>query len=312
MLATNEFKILVLNESNNSATFRIDPLPKGYANTLGTMLRRILLSSIPGAGIAAVKIDGVQHEYTTIAGLQDDVLSIVLNLKQVAVKLQGDTPVTLNISKKGKKGEATVVTAADIEKNALVEIINPDQVITTLADDKAEFNAEITVAPGIGYAMPDETLREEVGVIPVDPVFTPVTLVAVDSKNTRVGHQTDLDALEIKINTNGTISPAEALARAAEIMHTMSSHFVSSTIGGGEIKTAVKAPAASSQSEKVITFEDAELSTRLVNALQNAGYSNLNELEGLAEEELRNLKGMGEKSFDELLEVLKNNKINLI
>jgi len=312
MLATNEFKILILEEGNNTATFRIDPLPKGYANTLGAVLRRILLSSIPGAGIVAIKVDGIQHEYTTVAGLQDDVLSVVLNLKQVAVKLHGTTPVILAISKKGKKGESVTITAGDFEKNALVEIINPDFVLTTLADEKAEFKAEITIAPGVGYALPNQSLREEVGVIPVDPVFTPVTLVAIEAKNTRVGQQTDLDALEVKINTNGAITPAEAMAKAAEIMHSMSSHLVMQTVSGSDVVAAPKTAVKAAKSEKVVTFEEAELSTRLVNALQNSGYNNLNDLEGLAEEELRNLKGMGEKSFIELLEVLKKHKINLI
>lgn len=312
MLATNEFKILVLEEAANTGLFRIDPLPKGYANTLGAVLRRILLSSIPGAGIVSIKIDGVQHEYATIAGLQDDLLSVVLNLKQVAVKLKGTEPVTLTISKKGKKGESVVVTAGDFDKNALVEIVNPDFVLTTLADEKAALNAEITVAPGVGYALPNEEVREEVGMIPIDPVFSPVTLVAVESKNTRVGQQTDLDALEVRINTNGAITPSEALAKAAEIMHSLSTHLVMQTVNGAVEAPVSKSSTAKVESTKAISFEEAELSTRLVNALQNSGYNALNDLEGLAEEELRNLKGMGEKSFEELLAALKKHKINLI
>jgi DNA-directed RNA polymerase subunit alpha len=313
MLAINEFKVIKLEDNGNSAVFRVDPLPKGYANTLGTVLRRILLSSIPGAAISSVKFAGVQHEYTTIAGLQDDVLNIVLSLKGVAVKSMSETPVTLRLYKKGKKGEAVVVTAGDIEKHALVEIANPDMVITTLADEKAEIDAEITVAQGVGYSLPNEQLREEVGVIPVDAIFSPVTLVAVDAKNTRVGQQTDLDALEIRINTNGTLTPAAALGKAADIMQDMAQHLVGVLADvGAEPRVATASKAKPVKEQKSLEITSLGLSTRLANALVNAGFRDLTDLDGLTEEEVRNLKGMGDKTFTELVEVLGANGIKLV
>ncbi|MCA9387397.1 DNA-directed RNA polymerase subunit alpha, partial [Candidatus Dojkabacteria bacterium] len=202
MFPINEFKITVVSESDTEGVFSVGPLPKGYANTVGTVFRRILLSSIPGAAITSVKLNGVQHEYTTIAGLKDDVLSVVLAMKGIALVSRSDDPVTLKLNKKGEKGKAVEVTAADLEKNPLVDVINPDYVITTLADEKAKLDVEVTVEKGIGYSLPQEEKREEVGMIPVDAIFSPIKLVAVDAKNARVGQQTDLDALEVRIVTN--------------------------------------------------------------------------------------------------------------
>lgn len=322
MFPINQFKIQTVSQKDTQGIFEIGPLPKGYAHTLGTVLRRILLSSIPGAGITAVRIEGVQHEYTTLAGLKDEVLAIVLAMKEIAVVSHSDDPVELKLKKKGKKGDVTVVTAADFEPNPMVEIINKDYQITTLADEKAELDITVVVEKGIGYTLPDQNKREEVGLIPVDAIFSPVRLVSVKTKNARVGQQTDLDSLELDVITDGTVLPEVAVHQSAEILNTMSEHLVASTHTLLNSKTAEMAKKSDLPIAEIVEEEevgvtpilvsDLSLSTRLTNALVNGGYEDLNQLEGLTEEEIRNIKGMGEKSFTELLDILKDKEINLI
>lgn len=322
MFPINQFKIELVSQSDSDGVFNIGPLPKGYAHTLGTVLRRILLSSIPGSAVTAVSVGGVQHEYTTIAGLKDDVLSVVLASKEIAVRSHADEAVELKLSKKGKKGEVTVVTAADFESNPMVEILNPELEITTLADEKAKLEMTIVVEKGIGYQLPDQAKRNEVGLIPIDATFSPVKLVSVASKNTRVGQQTDLDMLELTIKTDKTVLPQVAVHQSAEILNTMATHLEEKTTDLLTAKTAEQAkksdlPIAEIVEVKETTVEpvlvaDLNLSTRLTNALVNGGYDDLNTLEGLTEEEVRTIKGMGEKSFTELLDVLEEKGIKLI
>lgn len=322
MFPINEFKVQTVSNDGQEGLFKIEPLPKGYAHTIGTVFRRILLSSIPGAAVTGIKIEGVQHEYTTITGLHEDVLSVVLALKGIAVVSHTNDPVVLKLEVSGEKGKARTVTAADIEKNPLIEISNPEYVITTLADEKSKLVAELTIERGVGYALPDESVRDQVGSIPVDAVFSPVRLVAIDSKNARVGQQTDLDSLEIKIVTNGTIAPTAAFYQAAEILNTMSAHMIEVSKGlldarAMEIVENTSLPvsqgAESDSSDSApLLVNDLKLSTRLTNALVNSGYTDLRSLEGLTEDEVRNIKGMGDKSFVELMDVVKENNIKLI
>lgn len=228
MFPINQFVIKKVKESANTGIFQVGPLPKGYGHTLGNVYRRIMLSSIQGAAVTSVKINGIQHEYSTMAGLQDDVLGIVLALKDVAVVSHSDEPVTLSLRVKGKKGSPVEVKAADMEKNPLIEVINPEHVITTLTDEKAELDAEVTIQKGFGYAMPNEDVRKEIGTIPVDANFNPVKLVSVKVTDTRVGQQTDLDLLEMQVVTNGVISPTVALQTAATILTKVSEHLLES------------------------------------------------------------------------------------
>lgn len=322
MFPINQFKIEVVSESKTEGKFRISPLPKGYGETMGNTLRRILLSSIPGAAVTSVKLAGVEHEYTTLAGLSDDVLSVVLGLKGIAVLSYTDEPVTLALHVKGEKGGPRKVTAGDIEKNPLIEIVNEDYVITTLSDEKSVIEAEITIRKGVGYALPEEGVRKELGNIPVDAIYNPVRNVAISATNARVGQQTDLDALEITIFTNGAISPSAALFQASEITQSLAEHLVgvSSEMVSGTKKEALSTSLTRSTEEvgaeeagvEPLKVETLNLSTRLTNALMNAGFSDLRELNGLTEEEVAGMKGMGDKSYKELLEVLANNSIKLV
>lgn len=323
MFPINQFVIKKISETDTQGVFHVGPMPTGFGSTIGTTFRRILLAAIPGAAITSVRIEGVEHEYTTVAGLQDDVLKVVLAMKNIAVVSHSDQPVNLKLSMKGKKGGVTEVTAGDFEKNPLVEIINPDYVITTLADEHAELNVEVTVEKGIGYSLPNEEVRQEIGAIPVDAIYNPVRSVTVNVSNARVAQQTDLDQLELTIVTNGTVSPSAAIYEAAQILVEMGKHLLStaqdnlSKQAEKEVAEAILpiAPAAetsSASAPKSLRIEDLKLSTRLVNALVNSGYEDLAVMEGLTEEELRNIKGMGEKTFQELLDVLKTNNIKLI
>lgn len=325
MISLNEFVVKKVSEKNNAVTFSVGPLPKGYGHTLGNFLRRILLSSIPGAAITSVKFDGVQHEYSTMVGVPDDVLAILLSIKNVVLISKTLEPVTLKIDMKGKDGQVVEVKAGDFEKNSNIEVVNPDYVITKLTSGKAKFNAEITVERGTGYIMPKEDLRKEISVLPLDASFSPVRLVNYIVTSARVGRETDLDQLEITIETNGSITAEESLHIAADTINQMTDHLKTLTQGmlnGDEVavnlneeqkKNTVKAQVEDELEEKTpIKVVDLNLSTRLTNSLLKSGYDDLRKLEGMTEEELSNIRGMGSKSFIELLEILKKHSIKLI
>lgn len=323
MIALSEFKIIRKTENDFEELFEIGPLPQGYGHTLGNILRRVLSSSIPGAAVTSVKIDGVQHEYSTLEGVKDDMLSVVLSMKNIAIRMKTEEPVTLSLKVKGKKGSVVEVKASDIEKNSDVEIINGDYVITTLTDG-AEIDAEMVVERGVGYKLPNEEVRKELGMLPVDAFFSPVNQVKYEVVPTRVGQQTELDQVNLTVKTDGTITPSDALSIASKIINDMANNFVEQTkdmISGKAIQsvpTEEAAPAKPEEEEgtedekKSLPVADLNLSTRLTNALLRSGFDDLTKLEGFTEEEVANIRGMGEKSLVELMEVLKKYDIKLI
>lgn len=322
MISINNFKIAKVTEGENQADFEIGPLPQGYGLTLGNILRRVLLSSIPGSAITSVKIEGADHEYSTIPGVKDDVLTILLSLKNVIFHSKSDEPVTLNLEVKGGT-EPIEVTAASIEETADVEVINKHYVITTLTSTKAKFKVKLVVERGVGYRLPKEEVRQEVGMLPVDAIFSPVKLVKHSVVPTRVGNLTELDQLNMSILTNGAITPADSLNIAGSILQEMSNNFVEQTkdmTSGRIVNKPVSALAEDvatvvsgkpDDSNKLL-ISDLALSTRLTNALMRSGFDDLNKLNGFTEEEVANIRGMGEKSLVELLDVLKQNNIKLI
>jgi len=200
----------------NEGVVVVEPLYPGYGMTLGNPLRRVLLSSLPGAAVVGVKIKGASHEFMALPGIQEDVLEIILNIKQLRLKIHGDEEVRLELKVKGKR----IVTAADIAKNSQVEIKNPELVIANLTDDKASLEAEIIARPGRGYRMNEGAKREntELGYIEIDSIFSPVLSVSLDMENTRVGKMTNWDKLLINLKTDGTLSPMEAFNQAAQIL----------------------------------------------------------------------------------------------
>lgn len=322
MVSLNQFTVKKIDKGANAARFEIGPLSKGFGNTLGTFLRRTLLSAIPGTAITAVRINGVEHEYSTLEGVSDDILTIMLSLKNVVLLSKSLEPVVLNIEVSGKDGKVVEVTAGDIEKNSDVEVVNPDYVITKLTSSKAKFSASITVERGIGYILPNEDLRKELSVLPMDANFSPVKLVSYDITPARVGKETELDQLNINVETNGSLTPAEAFHIATDALNEVTVHLVKVTndmLSGKEVSVAlskqqreIESVDNGSTGDTPIKVADLNLSTRLTNALLKSNYDDLRKLGGLTEEEVANIRGMGSKSFEELLLILKKYDIKLV
>jgi DNA-directed RNA polymerase subunit alpha len=290
--------------SKTSATFTIEPLHTGYGMTLGNSLRRVLLSSIAGVAITAFRVEGASHEFTTVEGVKEDVVEIMLNLKGVRFRLFSDEPQTLRISKKG----AGKVTAKDIVTNADVEIVNPDHVIATLDNAKANLVMDVVVEGGRGYRTIDESGARKVSdMIAVDAIFSPVLRVRYRVENTRVGQMTDLDKLLLTVDTDGSISPADAFEEAAAILVNQ----YTALAGQTRVETAQVTSAGFGEEDNVAgdsddtaelmtPIEDLNLSARTTNALINNDIHTLKDLFSLSDAELRDLKGFGSKALDEV------------
>lgn len=283
--------------TKTSATFVVEPLHTGYGMTLGNSLRRVLLSSIKGAAITAFKIDGVNHEFTTVAGVKEDVVEIMMNLKNVSVVCHSDEPVALRLERRG----SGVVTAADIKTTADVEIVNPDAIIATIDDPKASLTIDLTVDTGRGYRTIEESAekRSTSDLIAIDALFSPVTRVRYHVENTRVGQATDLDKLSITIDTDGSINPKDAFEEAAAILINQYTALAGAT--RVEAGPAVTGRTTESEYTELNTpIEDLNLTARTTNALINNDIRTINDLVTLGENELRELKGFGSKALDEV------------
>ena len=295
------------DHGDNSATFSVEPLHSGYGMTLGNSLRRVLLSSLAGSAITGARFNGANHEFTTIPGVKEDIVEIILNLKGVVFKVFNGEPQTLRITKKGKG----VVTAKDIELNSDVEVVNPEHVIATL-DEKADFSAEIVVEVGRGYRTVEEVSDSRVTTdqIAIDALFSPVHRVRYKVENTRVGQMTDLDKLLITVETDGSISPSDAFEEASAILVNQY------TALAGKTRVEASAPLTPSSSVAgstaiddgddspalMTSIEDLNLSARTTNALVNNDIHTLKDLFSLSDIELRDLKGFGSKALDEVKE----------
>jgi len=289
-----------------SATFVIEPLHTGYGMTLGNSLRRVLLSSIAGAAITAFKIENVSHEFTTVEGVKEDVVDIMLNLKRIRFRVFADEPQTLRLEYKGKG----VVTAKDIQVNADVEVVNSDQVIATIDDTKAKFVMDIIVETGRGYRTVEEgASRKPSDMIALDAIFSPVLRVRYKVEHTRVGQITDLDKLNITIDTDGTITPKDAFEEAAAILINQYTALAGSTRVEALPASKTIAPSFSADdndepAELMVSIEDLNLSARTTNALINNEIHTLKDLFSLSDAELRDLKGFGQKALDEVKDKL--------
>jgi DNA-directed RNA polymerase subunit alpha len=297
----------ITDHSDTSATFIIEPLHTGYGMTLGNSLRRVLLSSIAGAAVTGFRINGVSHEFTTVPGIKEDVVAIMLNLKGIRFKVFSEEPQTLRLTKKGK-GE---VKAKDLQLNADVEVVNPSHAIATIDDDKTTFDMELVVETGRGYQPLDETGsgRKLSDMIMLDALYTPVTRVRYKVENTRVGQITDLDKLLITVDTDGTISPREAFEEASALLVNQY------TALAGQTRIEAASPLAAAggglsgleeegedPAELMTSVEDLNLSARTTNALVNNDIHTIKDLLSLSEAELRDLKGFGSKALDEVKE----------
>ena len=300
---------VILDETsytNNSGKFVLQPLERGFGVTIGNALRRVLLSSLSGAAITAVKFSGVLHEFTTIEGVVEDVSEIILNLKQVRMKLLSKKPNPIMISFNGE-GD---FTAADIQKNSNeVEILNPDLHIASL-NKSAKFDIEIRVGKGKGYIPASENISPDqtIGVIPIDSIFTPIKNVKYDVENVRIGDKNDFEKLVMEINTDGSITPDDAITQAAKILKDHIQLFINFDIDQEEEQVVSQKDSEKERIKKILltNVDDLELSVRSHNCLKAANIKNLAELVRRDESEMLRFRNFGRKSLAELMEIVEN------
>lgn len=296
-----------VGEGGRYAKFAIEPLERGFGQTLGNSLRRVLLSSLPGVAVSSCKIEGVQHEFSTVPGVKEDVAEIILNLKNISAVLHSDGPKLVTIDASGE----CKVTAGDIKCDEEVEIVNPDLHIATLNSD-AHLQMQITLEKGRGYVVADrnKTPNMPIGVIPVDSIFTPIRKVNYTVENTRVGQITDYDKLTLEVWTDGSIAPDEATSLAAKILNSHLLLFVNLT---DNVPTVDLTPAQDDKQEKVLemTIEELDLSVRAYNCLKRAGINTVAELVQRNQEDMMKVRNLGKKSLEEVEQKLMALGLNL-
>lgn len=299
-------EITEISEDKKYGRFVVEPLERGYGTTLGNSLRRIMLSSLPGAAVSHVKIDGVLHEFSSIPGVKEDVTEIVMNLKSLAIKNTSDSnePKTAYIEFEGEG----VVTAADIRVDSDIEIMNPETVIATLnggADSKLYM--ELTITKGRGYVSADKNKNDElpIGVIPIDSIFTPVERVNLTVENTRVGQITDFDKLTLDVYTNGTLVPDEAVSLAAKVLNEHLKLFIDLSEMAQVAEVMIDKEDDVTQAVLEMSIDELELSVRSYNCLKRAGINTVEELTNRTSEDMMKVRNLGRKSLEEVLNKLK-------
>jgi DNA-directed RNA polymerase subunit alpha len=306
----------IVSEEKFFGVYEIDGLYPGYGHTLGNSLRRIILSSLPGAAVTSVKIAGVSHEFSVIPGVKEDVITVLLHLKQLRMNISGDTEQTLTLKIKGPKD----VRASDIKTVGQVEILNPDLLIATLTDKSSELDMEITVAKGLGFVTKDalEKNRVDIGTISLDAIFTPIRRVSYEVENMRVGDRTDFNRLKLSIETDGTITPKEALERSIEIMINQ----LKSIVGFKEEEDMPLSRSHADEKSGEVSkemdeeflktrIETLDLSVRTMNALSNANIRTVGGLARKKEKDILEIEGMGAKGVSEIKKVLGEYGISL-
>ncbi len=295
-------KIAEISEDKRYGRFVVEPLERGYGTTLGNSLRRIMLSSLPGTAVSHIKIDGVVHEFSSIPGVKEDVTEIIMNIKSLAIKNNSDSD-EVKTAYIEASGEG-VVTAADIQVDSDIEILNPDQVIATLSGGPdCKLYIEMTIVNGRGYVSSDKNKREDlpINMIAIDSIFTPVERVNIKIENTRVGQITDYDKLTLEIFTDGTIEPSDAVSLAAKVLSEHLNAFIN--LSENAKQAVVIAPAEDDGSEKVLemNIDELELSVRSYNCLKRAGINTVGELCNRTSEDMMKVRNLGRKSLDEVL-----------
>ena len=304
-------EVTEISEDRKYGRFVVEPLERGYGTTLGNSLRRIMLSSLPGSAVSHVRIEGLEHEFTSIPGVKEDVTEIVMNIKDLAIRnhAMDDTKKTIYIDHKGEG----VVRASDIKLDQDLEIMNPDLVIATLSGKDARLRMELTVSSGRGYVSADRNKGEDqpIGVIAIDSIYTPVERVNIIVEDTRVGQVTDFDKLTMDVHTNGTLSPDEAVSLAAKVLSEHLKLFIDLSENA---KTAeVMSEEKSDGKEKVLemSIDELELSVRSFNCLKRAGINTVEELTSRTSEDMMKVRNLGRKSLEEVLEKLKELGLSL-
>lgn len=296
-----------VSDDNTYGKFVVEPLERGYGITLGNSLRRILLSSLPGAAVTSVRIDGVLHEFSPIPGVLEDTTDIILNLKELSLKLHTDEPKVIRIEAEGEKD----VYAGDIIADPDVEILNPDLKIATL--DGGKLSMEITVARGRGYVPAEKNKKPDdpIGVIPVDSIFSPIRRVNYQVEDIRVGQVTDYDKLTLEIWTDGSIKPNEALSLAARILTEHLALFVGLVGDVPEVEVVVEKEEEHKDKILEMTIEELDLSVRSYNCLKRAGINTVEELTHKTEEDMMKVRNLGRKSLEEVVAKLKELGLSL-
>ena len=286
-----------ISDDGTYGKFVVEPLQRGYGTTLGNCLRRILLSSLPGAAVTSIKIDGILHEFSTIPGVKEDVTEIILNLKKLAIRLSGEDTKRVIINAIGPKE----VTAADIIGDSDLEIFNPDLHIATL-EDNATLVMEINIGKGRGYVPADQNKTENtpISVIPVDSIFTPVRKVNYTVEDTRVGQVTDFNKLTLEIWTDGSISPEEGVSIGAKIMQEHLNQFIILDDAASEMEILVEKEGDQKEKALEMTIDELELSVRSFNCLKRANINTVEELTEHSEEDMMKVRNLGKKSLDEV------------
>ena len=305
-------QIAEISDDKRYGRFVVEPLERGYGTTLGNSLRRIMLSSLPGTAVSHIKIDGVVHEFSAIPGVKEDVTEIIMNIKSLAIKNTGETD-EVKTAYIDASGEC-VVTAADIQVDSDIEIMNPDQVIATLSGGPdCKLYIELTIANGRGYVSSDKNKREDlpINVIAIDSIYTPVERVNIKIENTRVGQITDYDKLTIEVFTNGTIEPSDAVSLAAKVLSAHLKSFIN--LSDKTEGIPVMSTEDDDSKDKVLdmSIDELELSVRSYNCLKRAGINTVAELCNRTSEDMMKVRNLGRKSLEEVLAKLKELGLSL-
>ena len=295
-----------ISDDKRYGKFVVEPLERGYGTTLGNSLRRIMLSSLPGAAVSQIKIDGVDHEFTSIPGIKEDVTEIIMNVKSLAIRNNSETdePKTAYIEYSGEG----VIHASDIQVDQDIEIMNPDQTIATLSGKDAKLYMELTITKGRGYISAEKNKSDSfpIGVIAIDSIYTPVERVNVTVENTRVGQVTDYDKLTLDVYTNGSLSPDEAVSLAAKVLSEHLSLFIDLSENAKTAEVMVEKPDDDKEKALEMSIDELELSVRSYNCLKRAGINTVQELISKSPEDMMKVRNLGRKSLEEVLAKLKD------
>ena len=298
-------EVVEISEDKKYGRFVVEPLERGYGITLGNSLRRIMLSSLPGAAVSQVKIEGVLHEFSSIDGVKEDITEIIMNIKSLAIRNNSETneAKTAYIEYEGEG----VVKASDITCDSDIEILNPDLTIATLCGKKTKLYMELTITKGRGYVSADKNKSNDlpIGVIAVDSIYTPVERVNINVENTRVGQITDFDKLTLDVYTNGTLVPDEAVSLAAKVLSEHLSLFIDLSDKANSIEVMSSKEEDTSKKALVMSIDELELSVRSYNCLKRAGINTVEELTNKTPDEMMKVRNLGRKSLEEVLAKLK-------
>ena len=298
------FQVTEVEATASRATIVVEPLEQGYGHTLGNALRRVMLTSLPGYAITKVRVNGAEHQYSTLEGVSEDILELVLSLKQVRVKSESKEEFTMKLEVSG----AGDVTAAQITPGAVAEIVNPELHLATLSKG-AKLDVEMTVEPGLGYDVASERSSTIIGEIPVDAMYSPVVRVSYKVEATRVGRRTDFDRIVFEINTDGTVRPVDALNQAARILAKQFTQVFNPVIIEEEVEEETLSP---EEAENLrLTVEELDIPTRIANALRKGGFKTVGDLQGAPRNVIAKVKNLGEKSVDVINEAIQKKGVSL-